>query len=74
MQRFYIGHVYLMSCRLLVPGLASLSQDLGNFLLNILPIPLACTPFFDAHDLQVWSFDVLAALVHIPFSTFESFV
>jgi hypothetical protein len=29
--------------------------------------------FFDAHDLQVWSFDGVAEFLCIPFAAFESF-
>jgi hypothetical protein len=29
---------------------------------------------FDAHDLQVWFFDVIADFLHIPFTALESFV
>jgi hypothetical protein len=38
------------------------------------PFGLNLFPFFDAHDLQVWSFDGVAEFLHIPFTTFESFV
>jgi hypothetical protein len=59
MERFYFGHVSLMSWRVPVPEWTTLSQDLGNvqqnvILLRMLCISLVCSspPFFDARDLH----------------------
>jgi hypothetical protein len=38
------------------------------------PFGVHLSSSFDAHDLQVWSFDGIADFLCIPFAAFESFV
>jgi hypothetical protein len=37
------------------------------------PFELHLFSFFDAHDSQIWPFDGVADIFHIPFATFQSF-
>jgi hypothetical protein len=47
----------------------------ASILLNILCVPLAfiSSPFFNAHDSQVWAFDGVAEFLYIPFTALELF-
>jgi hypothetical protein len=70
----YFGQVCLVSWRLPVPEWVNLF--FGKFsviiLLNTLHIHLlAPLLLFNAHDSQVWSFNAVAELLHIPFVALE---
>jgi hypothetical protein len=78
LEIFYFGQACLVSWRLPVPDWATLSQTWKVFwyyFVENISCPFGLQLFsFDAHVLQVWSFDGVTEFLCIPFSAFDSFV
>jgi hypothetical protein len=78
-ERLYFGHVSLVLWRLPIVDGHHFLENWEIFCYYFVQYitytsGLQFFSFFNAHDLQVWSFDGIAEFLQVPITTVESFV